>query len=118
MLMAYVEAVHVLKTDVERSLPIMKKYMRITDEVIAKRSYDIIPSVFQPPLTEEKASAWCLNSGDATRLRECQNARAEDFGVTVYCWSCSARLFCALQTRSSHETLRREYQNFNSTAIR
>ena len=55
MLMAYVEAIHVLKTDVETSLPIMKKYMRITDEVIAKRSYEYYSKLFSfPPLTDEK----------------------------------------------------------------
>ncbi|MSP40798.1 MAG: ABC transporter substrate-binding protein [Deltaproteobacteria bacterium] len=55
MLMAYVEAIHILKTDVERSLPIMKKYMRITDEVIAKRSYEYYAKLFSfPPLTDEK----------------------------------------------------------------
>ena len=62
MLMAYVEAIHVLKTDVEKSLPIMKKYMRITDEVIAKRSYEYYSKLFSfPPLTEEKGIAVVLN---------------------------------------------------------
>ena len=39
LLMAYVEAIHVLKTDAERSTAIMKKYMRITDDAIARRSH-------------------------------------------------------------------------------
>lgn len=56
MLMAYVEAIHILKTDSERSTGIMKKYMRITDDAIAKRSYDYYSKLFsQPPLTEENA---------------------------------------------------------------
>ena len=56
MLMAYVEAIQILKSDAERSLPIMKKYMRITDEVIAKRSYEYYSKLFSlPPLTDEKA---------------------------------------------------------------
>ena len=55
MLMAYVEAIQILKSDAERSLPIMKKYMRITDEVIAKRSYEYYSKLFSlPPLTDEK----------------------------------------------------------------
>ncbi len=55
MLMAYVEAIQILKSDGERSLPIMKKYMRITDEVIAKRSYEYYSKLFSlPPLTDEK----------------------------------------------------------------
>ncbi len=61
MLMAYVEAIHILKTDPQRSTGIMKKYMRITDEAIAKRSYDYYSKLFsQPPLTEEKAIAVVL----------------------------------------------------------
>ncbi len=56
MLIAYIEAIHILKTDAERSLPIMKKYMRITDEVIAKRSYEYYSKLFSlPPLTDAKA---------------------------------------------------------------
>ncbi len=53
--MAYVEAIHVLKTDPEKSLPIMKRYMRITEEGIAKRSYEYYSKLFSlPPLTDEK----------------------------------------------------------------
>lgn len=81
MLMAYVEAIHILKTDVERSLPIMKKYMRITDEVIAKRSYEYYSKLFSwPPLTDEKAIGVVLNflatqPGGAGA----KNAKAEEF---------------------------------------
>lgn len=81
MLMAYVEAIHVLKTDVEKSLPIMKKYMRITDEVIAKRSYDYYSKLFSfPPLTDEKGIGAVLKflatqpGGAAAK-----NAKAEEF---------------------------------------
>jgi hypothetical protein len=46
----------VLKTDAGLSLPIMKKYMRITDEAIAKRSYEYYSKLFSfPPLTDAKA---------------------------------------------------------------
>jgi ABC-type nitrate/sulfonate/bicarbonate transport system substrate-binding protein len=62
MLMAYVEAIYVLKTDIDRSLPIMKKYMRITDEAIAKRSYEYYSKLFSfPPLTDEKGIGVVLN---------------------------------------------------------
>jgi len=81
MLMAYVEAIHILKTDVEKSLPIMKKYMRITDEVIAKRSYEYYSKLFSfPPLTDEKGIGVVLKflatqpgGGGA------KNAKAEEF---------------------------------------
>jgi len=54
-LMAYVEAIHVIKTDAPRTIAIMKKYMRVTDDTIARRSYDYYSKLFsQPPLTEEK----------------------------------------------------------------
>ena len=55
LLVAYVEAIHTIKADPEKALPIMKKYMRISDDRIAKRSYDYYSKLFsQPPLTEEK----------------------------------------------------------------
>ena len=81
MLMAYVEAIHILKTDAERSLPIMKKYMRITDEAIAKRSYEYYAKLFSfPPLTDEKGIGVVLKflasqpgGGGA------KNAKAEEF---------------------------------------
>src|SRR4030095_8185922 len=81
MLMAYVEAIHILKTDVDKSLPIMKRYMRITDEVIAKRSYEYYSKLFSlPPLTEEKGITVVLNflatqPGGAGA----KNAKAEEF---------------------------------------
>jgi NitT/TauT family transport system substrate-binding protein len=81
MLMAYIEAIHIVKTDVEKSLPIMKKYMRITDEVIAKRSYEYYSKLFSfPPLTDEKGIGVVLKflatqpgGGSA------KNAKAEEF---------------------------------------
>jgi len=81
MLMAYVEAIHILKTDGEKSLPIMKKYMRITDEVIAKRSYEYYAKLFSfPPLTDEKGIGVVLKflatqPGGAGA----KNAKAEEF---------------------------------------
>ncbi len=81
MLMAYVEAIQILKSDAERSLPIMKKYMRITDEVIAKRSYEYYSKLFSlPPLTDEKAIGVVLKflatqPGGAGA----KNAKAEEF---------------------------------------
>jgi ABC-type nitrate/sulfonate/bicarbonate transport system substrate-binding protein len=81
MLMAYVEAIHVLKTDGERSLPIMKKYMRIADDGIARRSFEYYSKLFsQPPLTEEKGVAAVLKflatqPGGASA----KTARAEEF---------------------------------------
>jgi ABC-type nitrate/sulfonate/bicarbonate transport system substrate-binding protein len=81
MLMAYVESIHLLKTDAEKSLPIMKKYMRITDDGIAKRSYEYYSKLFSmPPFTEDKGVGAVLKflstqpgSGNA------KNAKAEDF---------------------------------------
>jgi ABC-type nitrate/sulfonate/bicarbonate transport system substrate-binding protein len=81
MLMAYVEAIHVLKTDAEKSVAIMKKYMRITDEAIARRSYEYYAKVFsQPPLTEEKGIGVVLKFL-ATQLgvANAKNARPEEF---------------------------------------
>jgi ABC-type nitrate/sulfonate/bicarbonate transport system substrate-binding protein len=61
ILMAYIEAIHLLKTDAERSTAIMKKYMRIADDTVAKRSFDYYSKLFsQPPLTEEKGVATVL----------------------------------------------------------
>jgi NitT/TauT family transport system substrate-binding protein len=81
MLVAYVEAIHLLKTDVEKTLPIMKKYMRITDDEIAKRSYEYYSKLFSmPPFTEEKGVGAVLKflatqpgSGSA------KNAKPEEF---------------------------------------
>jgi ABC-type nitrate/sulfonate/bicarbonate transport system substrate-binding protein len=81
MLMAYVEAIYVLKTDIDRSLPIMKKYMRITDEAIAKRSYEYYSKLFSfPPMTDEKGIGVVLNflatqAGGAGA----KSAKAEEF---------------------------------------
>jgi len=81
MLMAYVEAIHLLKTDAEKTLPIMKKYMRITDDTIAKRSYDYYSKLFTfPPLTDEKGIGVVLKflatqPGGASA----KNAKAEEF---------------------------------------
>lgn len=81
VLMAYVEAIHALKTDAEKCVAIMKKYMRITDDAIAKRSYDYYARLFsQPPLTEEKGVAVVLKflatqPGSASA----KNAKPEDF---------------------------------------
>ncbi len=81
MLMAYVESIHLLKTDAEKSLPIMKKYMRITDDGIAKRSYEYYSKLFSmPPFTEERGVSAVLKflatqpgSGNA------KNTKAEEF---------------------------------------
>jgi ABC-type nitrate/sulfonate/bicarbonate transport system substrate-binding protein len=81
ILIAYVEAIHVLKTDAERSTSIMKKYMKITDDAVAKRSYDYYSKLFsQPPLTEEKGIAVVLKflatqPGFATA----KNSKPEEF---------------------------------------
>jgi ABC-type nitrate/sulfonate/bicarbonate transport system substrate-binding protein len=81
MLMAYVEAIHILKTDPQRSTGIMKKYMRITDDAIAKRSYDYYSKLFsQPPLTEEKAIAVVLKFLAAQPgFPGAKNAKPEEF---------------------------------------
>ena len=81
VLTAYVEAIHVLKTDAEKSIAIMKKYMRITDDALARRSYDYYAKVFsQPPLTEEKGIGVVLKFL-ATQLAvaNAKNARPEEF---------------------------------------
>lgn len=81
LLMAYGEAIHILRTDEERSLPIMKKYMRITDDVIAKRSYDYYAKLFsQPPLTDERGVALVLKFlGTQPGTGQAKAAKAEDF---------------------------------------
>jgi len=81
MLMTYVEAIHVLKTDGEKSLPIMKRYMRITDDGIAKRSFEYYSKLFSlPPLTDDKGVGAVLKflaiqPGSASA----KNAKAEEF---------------------------------------
>jgi len=81
ILMAYVEAIHVLKTEAERSTAIMKKYMRITDDAIAKRSYDYYSKLFsQPPLTEEKGVAVVLKFlATQPGFGNAKNAKPEEF---------------------------------------
>lgn len=81
ILMAYVEAIHVLKTDAEKSVAIMKKYMRITDDAIARRSYDYYSKVFsQPPLTEEKGIGVVLKFlATQPGFAGAKNAKPEDF---------------------------------------
>ncbi|MDZ4341078.1 MAG: ABC transporter substrate-binding protein [Candidatus Binatia bacterium] len=81
MLMAYVEAIHVLKTGGERSTAIMKKYMRITDDSIAKRSFEYYSKLFsQPPLTDEKGIAVVLKFlATQPGTAQAKNAKATDF---------------------------------------
>jgi ABC-type nitrate/sulfonate/bicarbonate transport system substrate-binding protein len=81
MLMAYVEAIHVLKTDSEKSTAIMKKYMRITDDAIAKRSYEYYSKLFsQPPLTEEKGIGVVLKFlATQPGMAGAKTAKPEDF---------------------------------------
>jgi ABC-type nitrate/sulfonate/bicarbonate transport system substrate-binding protein len=81
MLVAYVEAIHVLKTDAEKSTAIMKKYMRITDEEVAKRSYEYYAKLFsQPPLTEEKGVGLVLKFlATQPGFSNARNAKAGDF---------------------------------------
>lgn len=81
MLMAYVEAIQVLKKDPERSTAIMKKYMRITDDAIAKRSFEYYSKLFsQPPLTEEKGVAVVLKFlATQPGFANAKNAKAEEF---------------------------------------
>jgi hypothetical protein len=81
MLLAYVEAIHVLKTDAEKSTAIMKKYMRITDDEVAKRSYQYYAKLFsQPPLTEEKGVGVVLKFlAGQPGFTQARNAKAEDF---------------------------------------
>jgi len=80
-LMAYTEAIHTIKIDPERSLPIIKKYMQITDDQIARRSYDYYSKLFsQPPLTEERGIAVVLEflSGQPGFV-SAKSAKAGDF---------------------------------------
>ena len=81
LLMAYAEAIHVIRTDPERTLPIMKKYMRIEDGGIARRSYDYYAKLFsQPPLTEEKGIGLVLEFlATQPGFASAKNARAADF---------------------------------------
>jgi ABC-type nitrate/sulfonate/bicarbonate transport system substrate-binding protein len=80
MLTSYIEAIHVLKTDAEKSLPIMKKYMRITDDVIAKRSYEYYSKLFSfPPLTDEKGVSVVLKFLVTQGMVNAKNAKADDF---------------------------------------
>ena len=81
MLMAYVEAIHILKKDAQRSTGIMKKYMRIKDDAIAKHSYDYYSKLFsQPPLTEEEGIAEVLKFLAAQPgYPAVKNAKPEDF---------------------------------------
>ena len=80
MLTAYVEAIHILKTDSEKSLPIMKKYMRITDDVIAKRSYEYYSKLFSmPPVTDEKGVAVVLKFLATQGMANAKNAKPEEF---------------------------------------
>ena len=81
LLMAYVEAIHILKTDAERSTAIMKKYMQITDDAIVRRSYDYYAKLFsQPPLTEEKGIAVVLKFlATQPGFANAKGAKAEDF---------------------------------------
>lgn len=81
ILMAYIEAIHVLKHDAERSTGIMKKYMRITDDAIAKRSFDYYSKLFsQPPLTEEKGIATVLKFlATQPEFPKAKNAKSADF---------------------------------------
>jgi ABC-type nitrate/sulfonate/bicarbonate transport system substrate-binding protein len=81
ILMAYVEAIHVLKNDAEKSTAIMKKYMRITDDAVTKRSFDYYSKLFsQPPLTEEKGVATVLKFlATQSEFPNAKNAKAADF---------------------------------------
>ncbi|HKA33959.1 MAG TPA: ABC transporter substrate-binding protein [Candidatus Binatia bacterium] len=81
IIMAYVEAIHVLKNDAEKSTAIMKKYMRITDDAIAKRSFEYYSKLFsQPPLTEEKGVATVLKFlATQSEFANAKNAKASDF---------------------------------------
>lgn len=80
-LMAYSEAIHVIKSDPAKVLPIMEKYMRTKDEVIARRSYDYYSKLFSlPPYTQEKGIAFVLDFlRNKTHGRERQRLKAENF---------------------------------------
>lgn len=81
ILMAYAEAIHVLKTDAEKSVAIMKKYMRIEDDAVARLSYDYFAKVFSdPPLTEAKGVAAVLRFlATQPGFAAVKNARPEEF---------------------------------------
>jgi len=80
-LMAYAEAIHVIKTDAASTVEIMKKYMRVTDDTIAKRSYDYYSKLFsQPPLTEEKGIDVVLRFlATQPSAASAKSAKAQDF---------------------------------------
>jgi ABC-type nitrate/sulfonate/bicarbonate transport system substrate-binding protein len=80
-LMAYIEAIHALKTDGEKSTAIMKKYMRITDDTIARRSFEYYSKLFsQPPLTDEKGIAVVLKFlATQPGMARAKSAKAADF---------------------------------------
>jgi ABC-type nitrate/sulfonate/bicarbonate transport system substrate-binding protein len=81
MLIAYAGAIQVLKTDPERSTSIMKKYMKITDEAVARRSYDYYSKLFsQPPLTDEKGISVVLKFlATQPGFANAKNTKPEDF---------------------------------------
>ena len=81
ILMAYIEAIHILKTDPERSTAIMKKYMRIADDAVAKRSFEYYSKLFsQPPLTEEKGIATVLKFlATQSEFTNAKSAKPADF---------------------------------------
>ncbi len=81
LLMAYAEAIHVIRVDPETTLPIMKKYMRIQDDAITRRSYEYYAKLFsQPPLTEEKGIALVLEFlSSQPGFSSAKNARPGDF---------------------------------------
>ena len=58
----------------------MKKYMRITDDVIAKRSYDYYSKLFSmPPLTDEKGVSVILKFLATQGMANAKNSKPEDF---------------------------------------
>jgi len=81
ILMAYIEAIYILKKDAEKSTAIMKKYMRITDDAIAKRSFEYYSKLFsQPPLTEERGIGVVLKFlATQPEFPKAKNAKATDF---------------------------------------
>jgi ABC-type nitrate/sulfonate/bicarbonate transport system substrate-binding protein len=81
ILMAYIEAIHILKSDADKSTAIVKKYMRITDDAVAKRSFEYYSKLFsQPPLTDEKGVATVLKFlATQTEFPNAKNAKAADF---------------------------------------
>jgi NitT/TauT family transport system substrate-binding protein len=80
-LMAYAEAIHVIKTNALQTVEIMKKYMRVTDDTIARRSYDYYSKLFsQPPLTEEKGIDVVLSFlATQPSAASAKSAKAQDF---------------------------------------